>query len=129
VDDRAAAAIKAKPLGTTRMQSTPKGRELSEEADEESTERAGSPFREPHAIDCKWGKVTRQLNSPPSMTTTRGPTTTGTLRAARSSASLLRDTYRTLQDIADQKKAFVPWVIREAAEKYIVEQWSLFSKR
>lgn len=47
-------------------------------------------------------------------------------RATRASASLPPDIYRTLQDIAKQKKVSVAWVIRDAAEKYIAEQWPLF---
>ena len=33
----------------------------------------------------------------------------------------------TLQEIAKQKKVSVAWVIRDAAEKYIAEQWPLFA--
>ncbi|HJT97974.1 MAG TPA: ribbon-helix-helix domain-containing protein [Rhodanobacteraceae bacterium] len=50
-------------------------------------------------------------------------------RATRASASLPPDIYSTLQDIARQKKVSVAWVIRDAAEKYIAEQWPLFGKR
>jgi predicted transcriptional regulator len=35
--------------------------------------------------------------------------------------------YATLQEIAKQKKVSVAWVIRDAAEKYIAEQWPLFA--
>lgn len=53
----------------------------------------------------------------------RGCKPTGKPRAARASASVLPDLYRTLQDVAKQKKISVAWVIRDAAEKYIVDQW------
>jgi len=33
-----------------------------------------------------------------------------------------------LQEIAKQKKVSVAWVIRDAAEKYIAEQWPLFAQ-
>lgn len=49
-------------------------------------------------------------------------------RAARASASLPPEVYRTLQQIAAQKKVSVAWVIRDAAEKYIADQWPLFGK-
>jgi len=49
-------------------------------------------------------------------------------RATRASVSLPPDIYKTLQDIAKQKKVSVAWVIRDAAEKYIAEQWPLFGK-
>lgn len=47
----------------------------------------------------------------------------------RASASLPPELYRTLQDIAKQKKVSVAWVIRDAAEKYIAEQWPLLDGR
>jgi predicted DNA-binding ribbon-helix-helix protein len=58
----------------------------------------------------------------------RGKQTSSQPRSTRASASLPPDTYATLQDIAKQKKVSVAWVIREAAEKYIAEQWPLFEK-
>lgn len=51
----------------------------------------------------------------------------GRSRAVRASASLPPDVYQTLQDIARQKKVSVAWVIREAAEIYIAEQWPLLA--
>jgi hypothetical protein len=64
-----------------------------------------------------------------SMALKRGRKPAGKPRATRASASLPPDTYRTMQDIAKQKKVSVAWVIRDAAEKYIAEQWPLFSNR
>jgi predicted transcriptional regulator len=43
----------------------------------------------------------------------------------RATASLPPEIYLTLQDIAKQKKVSVAWVIRDATEKYIAEQWPL----
>jgi hypothetical protein len=34
--------------------------------------------------------------------------------------------YRTLEDIARRKKVSLAWVVRDAAEKYVAEQWPLF---
>jgi len=47
----------------------------------------------------------------------------------RASASLPPDVYSTLQDIARQKRVSFAWVIRDAAEKYIAEQWPLLEGR
>lgn len=55
----------------------------------------------------------------------RGRKPTGKPRAMRASASLPPEIYSTLQDIAKHKKVSVAWVIRDAAEKYIAEQWPL----
>ena len=46
-------------------------------------------------------------------------------RMARASASLSPEIYSALQDIAKHKKVSVAWVIRDAAERYIAEQWPL----
>jgi predicted DNA-binding ribbon-helix-helix protein len=63
------------------------------------------------------------------MAAKRGRKPTGKLATTRASASLPPEIYRTLQDIAKQKKVSVAWVIRDvaenAAEKYIAEQWPL----
>lgn len=58
---------------------------------------------------------------------TRGRKPSGKPRSARASASLPPDIYQTLQDIAREKKVSVAWVIRDAAERYIAEQWPLFA--
>jgi metal-responsive CopG/Arc/MetJ family transcriptional regulator len=59
----------------------------------------------------------------------RGRRPTGKPHATRASASLPPEIYRTLQDIARQKKVSVSWVIRDATEKYIAEHWPLFEGR
>ncbi|MBO9722484.1 ribbon-helix-helix domain-containing protein [Xanthomonas phaseoli] len=59
----------------------------------------------------------------------RGRKPTGKPRAARASASLPPEIYQTLQAIAKQKKVSVAWVIRDAAEKYIVAQWPLLETK
>jgi hypothetical protein len=53
-------------------------------------------------------------------------TRTGAGGAARASVTFPIDLYRTLEQIAKQKKVSVAWVVREAAEKYVAEQWPLF---
>lgn len=49
---------------------------------------------------------------------------TGTLRA---SVSFPRDLYDTLERIAKEKKVSVAWIVRDAAERYVSEQWPLFA--
>ena len=48
--------------------------------------------------------------------------------ALRASVSFPPELYRTLEQIAEQKKVSVAWVVRDAAEKYVAEQWPLFAK-
>jgi len=59
------------------------------------------------------------------MATKRGRKPTGRPPATRATASLPPDIYETLRDIAKQKKVSVAWVIRDAAEKYIADEWPL----
>lgn len=47
----------------------------------------------------------------------------GTIRATISFPS---DVYRSLEDIARQKKVSVAWVVREASEQYVTDRWPLF---
>lgn len=61
------------------------------------------------------------------MANTLGRKPTGQPRSARASASLPPDIYQSLQDIARAKKVSVAWVIRDAAEKYIADQWPLLA--
>lgn len=58
----------------------------------------------------------------------RGRKPTGKPHATRASVSLPPELYSTLQEIAKQKKVSVAWVIRDATEKYIAEQWPLLAR-
>jgi hypothetical protein len=49
--------------------------------------------------------------------------------AVRASISFPPDIYKTLEDIARQKKVSLAWVVRDAAERYITEKWPLFGKQ
>lgn len=49
---------------------------------------------------------------------------TATVRATISFPS---EIYKTLEEIAQQKKVSLAWVVREASERYIAEKWPLFS--
>lgn len=46
--------------------------------------------------------------------------------AVRASISFPPNIYRTLEDIARRKKVSLAWVVREAAEQYVADQWPLF---
>lgn len=63
------------------------------------------------------------------MVTKRGRRATGQAVSTRASVSLRPELYETLQKIAEDKKVSVAWVIRDAAEKYVADQWPLFSNR
>lgn len=47
---------------------------------------------------------------------------------SRASVSFPPELYRTLEKLARQKKVSLAWVVREAAEKYVEDQWPLFGK-
>lgn len=49
-----------------------------------------------------------------------------TPKTIRASVSFPRELYDTLERIAEQKKVSVAWVVRDAAEKYVADQWPLF---
>lgn len=44
----------------------------------------------------------------------------------RASVSFPAEVYRTLAEIAKEKKVSVAWVVRDAAERYLAERWPLF---
>ncbi|WP_420796962.1 ribbon-helix-helix domain-containing protein [Ectothiorhodospira variabilis] len=57
------------------------------------------------------------------------PAPKGKSRTTRTSASLPVELYDTLQCIAREKKVSLAWVIRDAAERYVVDQWPLLGKK
>lgn len=58
----------------------------------------------------------------------RGRKPSGNPPAIRVTASLPPDIYPILKGIAKQKKVSVAWVIRDAAEKYVTDQWPLLGR-
>jgi predicted transcriptional regulator len=46
----------------------------------------------------------------------------------RASVSLNPEVYKTLEQIAQEKKVSVAWVIREAVDKYLADKWPLFAR-
>lgn len=49
-------------------------------------------------------------------------------KSVRTSVSLSPALHDTLERIAKEKKVSVAWVIRDAAEKYVSEQWPLLQQ-
>jgi metal-responsive CopG/Arc/MetJ family transcriptional regulator len=49
--------------------------------------------------------------------------------SVRASISFPSELYRTLEGIAKKKKVSLAWVVRDAAERYVAEQWPLFRER
>ena len=48
--------------------------------------------------------------------------------ASRASVSFPPDLYETLEKLARHKKVSLAWVVRDAAEKYVADEWPLFGK-
>jgi metal-responsive CopG/Arc/MetJ family transcriptional regulator len=48
--------------------------------------------------------------------------------APRASVTFPPELYEMLEAIARSKKVSVAWVVRDAAEKYVAEQWPLLEK-
>lgn len=51
-----------------------------------------------------------------------------TQKSVRTSVSLSPELHDTLERMAKEKKVSVAWVIRDAAEKYVNEQWPLLQQ-
>jgi metal-responsive CopG/Arc/MetJ family transcriptional regulator len=49
--------------------------------------------------------------------------------SVRASVSFPSELYRTLEGIAKKKKVSLAWVVRDAAERYVAEQWPLFREQ
>ncbi|MBE0626431.1 MAG: ribbon-helix-helix protein, CopG family [Burkholderiales bacterium] len=52
-----------------------------------------------------------------------------TQAALRASVSFPPEIYRTLEQIAKQKKVSLAWVVRDAAERYVAEQRQMSDAR
>ena len=44
----------------------------------------------------------------------------------RASITFPPDLYKTIEEMAKKKKVSIAWVVREAVEKYVADQWPLF---
>lgn len=45
----------------------------------------------------------------------------------RASITFPPEVYRTIEDIAKRKKVSIAWIVREAVEKYVADQWPLLA--
>lgn len=45
----------------------------------------------------------------------------------RTSVSFPPEVYKTLEDLAARKKVSIGWIVREAVDKYLADQWPLFT--
>jgi metal-responsive CopG/Arc/MetJ family transcriptional regulator len=50
-------------------------------------------------------------------------------KMTRASVSLPTGIYQELERLATAKKVSLAWVVRDAAEKYVADQWPLLSQR
>lgn len=51
-----------------------------------------------------------------------------TPKTARASVSFPREIYESLEQIAQEKKVSVAWVVRDAVEKYVAERCPLLER-
>ena len=45
----------------------------------------------------------------------------------RASITFPPELYKTIEDLAKRKKVSIAWVVRDAVEKYVADQWPLFA--
>lgn len=77
-----------------------------------------------------WCKVVHAKPGDMMATTAKGATKlTGEPKMPRASVSFPPELYAMLERIAKEKKVSVAWVVREAAEKYVGDQWPLFAAK
>jgi metal-responsive CopG/Arc/MetJ family transcriptional regulator len=50
-------------------------------------------------------------------------------KATRASVTFPTEIYSEMERIAEQKKVSVAWVVRDAVEKYVAEQYPLFTSK
>jgi len=59
----------------------------------------------------------------------RAPESRNAPRAVRASVSLRPELYRTLEALAKQRRVSTAWILRDAAERYVSDQWPLLSDK
>jgi predicted DNA-binding protein len=45
----------------------------------------------------------------------------------RASITFPPEVYKTIEDLAKRKKVSIAWIVREAVEKYVADQWPLLA--
>jgi predicted DNA-binding ribbon-helix-helix protein len=68
------------------------------------------------------------MGSPMATKEQRAKKRPGVGKSVRTSVSLPRELHEILAQMARGKKVSVAWVIRDAAEKYVSEQWPLLGR-
>jgi predicted transcriptional regulator len=46
----------------------------------------------------------------------------------RASITFPPELYKTIEDLAKEKKVSIAWVVRDAVEQYVAGKWPLFSR-
>jgi predicted DNA-binding ribbon-helix-helix protein len=80
-----------------------------------------------HQMNVKWFMKLNQAGAMAKQTRRGRPASA--VKTARASVSLPVDLHETLEQIAKNKKVSFAWVIRDAAEKYVAEQWPLLERK
>jgi len=62
------------------------------------------------------------------MATKRKPKAAASKQLKRMSVGFPPELFQMLQQIADQQKVSVGWVVRDAAEKYVSDRWPLLAQ-
>jgi hypothetical protein len=71
----------------------------------------------------------KSLSEIPMPSAKRKEQKTKAAQSPRASVTFPPDLYQTLEDLAKKKKVSVAWIVRDAAEKYVADQWPLFASR
>ncbi len=50
-------------------------------------------------------------------------------RMTRTSVGFPPELFKTLEQIAEQQKVSVGWIVRDAAEKYVSDRWPLLAQK
>ncbi len=59
----------------------------------------------------------------------RKPKASSPKRMARMSVGFPPELFQTLEQIAEQQKVSVAWIVRDAAEKYVSDRWPLLANK
>mgnify|MGYP000697515702 CR=1 FL=1 len=61
------------------------------------------------------------------MTTPKSETIARRGAQPRASITFPPELYKTIEDLAKRKKVSIAWVVRDAVEKYVADQWPLLA--
>lgn len=63
------------------------------------------------------------------MITNRKPKVPASKRMTRMSVGFPSELFQTLEQIAEQQKVSVAWIVRDAAERYVSDRWPLLAQK